>query len=75
MPRDIPVGSGRNAIDPDVRPIYIASADKQLSTTLYPGQPIGLTFVGRPASEASLLSIAHAFMRVLAIGPPSPTLP
>ena len=51
MPSSTAIGSGRTARDPD------------LSQTLYPGQPIGITFVGRANSEASLVGIADAFQR------------
>ena len=56
MPQSTAVGLGRISRDPD------------LSQTLYPGQPIGITFVGRANSEASVVRIgANAFQR--AIGP------
>ena len=56
MPPSTAVGLGRISRDPD------------LSQTLYPGQPIGITFVGRANSEASVVRIgANAFQR--AIGP------
>ena len=55
MPSSTAIGSGRTARDPD------------LSQTLYPGQPIGITLVGRANSEASLVRIANAFQRAFGV--------
>ena len=41
------------------------SRNPDLSQTLYPGQPIGITFVGRAGSEAALLRIAIGFSRAI----------
>ena len=55
MPPSTAVGLGRISRDPD------------LTQTLYPGQPIGMTFVGRANSEASLVRIANAFQRAFGV--------